>query len=418
MKVAYDECVKVAIISKADSFGGGASRVAETLVANLNLIDGVEAIHINAWRGNQDQSSISLFGRFSLLIKLLKKFEAKLGFIDIIPFELPALYLAIRKSKIQVLHFHDLTTAISPLTLLFLSKRLPVLWTLHDVSPITAGCIYPFECTRYLTGCGNCPQLGQWPLITKKDRTRKMQKIRKLVISSPRITLVTPSLWLKKLVQPTLLSEKEVKVISNGIKVSRYQPKSQDEINSLRQELSLNLDHYTFLIAAADLDDPRKGASDAIYFLNKLEQRLKYQIIILGRITNKFLMQLPKVPIHITGYVSNEKSKGDLFKAADALIFTSKADNQPLVVLESASSGHKIFSYPTGGITEIAAFYPDLILMNNDSDPTVFEQSSDREVNSKTIIQRTQNSEIARKYFDMENHVNEYLALYRKMIHE
>jgi hypothetical protein len=39
---------------------------------------------------------------------------------------------------------------------------------------------------------------------------RMMQKIRKLVISSPRITLVTPSFWLKNLVQPTLLSNKEV----------------------------------------------------------------------------------------------------------------------------------------------------------------------------------------------------------------
>jgi glycosyltransferase involved in cell wall biosynthesis len=410
--------VKVAIISKADSFGGGASRVAETLVVNLNLIEGVEAIHINAWRGNPNNSFVNLFGKFSLPIRFFKKIEAKFGFIDIIPFELPALYLAICKSKIQVLHFHDLTTAISPLTLLVLSKKFPVVWTLHDVSPITAGCIYPFECNRYLIGCGSCPQLGQWPLLTKKDKTRMMQKIRKLVISSPRITLVTPSFWLKNLVQPTLLSNKEVKVISNGIKTSHYQPKSQDEVNNLRQMLSLKLDYYTFLIAAADLDDPRKGAKDAIDFLNKIEQRIKYQIIILGKVTNTFLMQLPSVPMHIAGYISNEKNKGDLFKAADAMIFTSKADNQPLVILESASSGHKIFSYPTGGIREIADYYPDLFLINNDFDLEKSKKKiSEREFVSKTMSQRTQSSEIARKYFNMENHVYQYLDLYRKLKH-
>ena len=48
----------------------------------------------------------------------------------------------------------------------------PVVWSLHDLIPITGGCHYPGECDHFTRQCGNCPQqrkpllafgVGKWP---------------------------------------------------------------------------------------------------------------------------------------------------------------------------------------------------------------------------------------------------------------
>jgi hypothetical protein len=34
----------------------------------------------------------------------------------------------------------------------------PVVWTMHDMLPMTGGCHYDAECGRYTVGCGFCPK--------------------------------------------------------------------------------------------------------------------------------------------------------------------------------------------------------------------------------------------------------------------
>src|SRR5713101_609292 len=36
----------------------------------------------------------------------------------------------------------------------------PVVWTMHDMLPLTGGCHYDSGCGRYLRSCGCCPKLG------------------------------------------------------------------------------------------------------------------------------------------------------------------------------------------------------------------------------------------------------------------
>ncbi len=45
----------------------------------------------------------------------------------------------------------------------FLSKiprRVPVVWTLHDMNPFTGGCHYDRDCGKFAAECGACPELG------------------------------------------------------------------------------------------------------------------------------------------------------------------------------------------------------------------------------------------------------------------
>ena len=138
--------MKIAIISKADSFGGGASKVAVDLCAAL-LGCGIDASHHVGWAGKERLRDTypshvkPLFGnwpqRIAVKCGLVAQWE--LGIPEAIPVEWPSV-IASGVINADVIHVHDITEVLSPLTLLWLSRRKPVVWTLHDMSPFTSGC--------------------------------------------------------------------------------------------------------------------------------------------------------------------------------------------------------------------------------------------------------------------------------------
>lgn len=343
--------VKIGVISKADSFGGGASRIAETLVNELNQTDGYSAIHINAWRGNAHSNSVSLYGKAGLIVRVLKKIEHQLGLVDFIPFEIFSLYFIIRRHKVNLLHFHDLSSAISPVSLFILSKLYPTFWTLHDMSPLTAGCLYISDCDQWTQGCGNCPQIGIWPLVTKIDKTKYMRKWRNVILKSELVGLITPSYWLKDLVSIEIGNRKTVLQIENGVS---NVPLNEIDVMKMRESMNLDMATFTIIVMAGDLNDSRKGFQETIHVLEKLyENKCKFQVILVGHSTLEALKRLPPVELYISGYIQDHTEKMKIITSADVFLFMSRQDNQPLTVLEALVQGTSVVGYPTGGVREI-----------------------------------------------------------------
>lgn len=171
--------MRICEVSKADSFGGGASRVAEEL-SQLLFSDGYSAEHWVSWTGKgYDHRRRPLYGSLERVIrKAHNATKAILSMPELVPYELPIFYRNGRVEQFDLFHFHDISSAISPLTLLHLSRSKPVVWTMHDCSPVTGGCLYPMSCERYKLGCGSCPQLGTWPIDTRFDFTRALRSVK------------------------------------------------------------------------------------------------------------------------------------------------------------------------------------------------------------------------------------------------
>src|SRR5438445_1640831 len=49
----------------------------------------------------------------------------------------------------------------------WLSRRLPVGLTLHHAWLLSAHCAHSFDCERWMTGCGNCPDLSIDPAVRR-----------------------------------------------------------------------------------------------------------------------------------------------------------------------------------------------------------------------------------------------------------
>jgi glycosyltransferase involved in cell wall biosynthesis len=408
--------MRVAVISKADSAGGGASRVASQLVDGLNASGEHQAIHVNTWRETHSPSTVPLFGRWESLYHRLRKLEKKTGWVDYLPFESRRLRRILKEFKADVVHFHDISSAFSILTVDQVSKKYPTVWTFHDVSPVTGGCLYPGSCARFEQGCGGCPQLGEWPLDTGRDKTAAMARTKRKTLDKGRITTVAPSRWMQVLAG----SQMKVKprVIFNGIALNNYQSLSAKQIAEKKNELRLDPKLLTISWSCSDFADPRKGAKIAVDALTQLFQAVgpKFQLVLLGNLSQKVLDQLPDVPLYIAGYVKSEKAKGELLQIADAFLYTSLQDNQPLTVLEALSAGSEVVGLRTGGIPELSSSFGDALhLFNENQIDDIVSALKSMTTKRRPRERQLQVQALSAKYISMDTHVSKHIALYEEL---
>jgi glycosyltransferase involved in cell wall biosynthesis len=339
--------MKIAIVSKADAAGGGASRVAEELAHHLRAA-GTEAVHFSAWGSRFDDGLRPLYGgRMSRKATLLAhKAARKAGFGESVPFELPAAVLALR--GFDLVHFHDTSSAFSPITLLAASHMMPVVWTFHDCSPFTGGCIYPqmAACERYKVGCGQCPMTGEWPIDGKLDLTALSLKLRRRLHRRPNLHAVAPSKWMRDVAWNSGSLSREPVVISNMVDSAAMRPIGDRE--GLRRRLGIREDRLVLIASSGNVDDPRKGIRDSLAAAAAVSH-LDPLVVLLGAPDRRIHGNSDGVEFLSTGYVSNRDELCEWLSASDAFLFTSKADNQPLSILESFACGTPVYGWPTGG---------------------------------------------------------------------
>jgi len=344
--------LRIAIVSKADSSGGGAGRIPEDLCRGL-LDAGHEAIHWVSWtKKGYTPTRRRLYGelwqrKFYRWTRSVRRWFVP----DLVPFELPNLYLQNLRANFDLIHFHDLSSAISPMTVNWFTRRMPTLLTLHDTSAFTGGCINPMQCTGYLTGCGGCPQHGTWPIDGRFDWTRANRNIHRRMLTNPRLGLVIPSRWLIDTLASTLTPGCPPAQIANGIDAHTFQPAADRA--SLRRQLGLTDDRPVIVIASTQLSNPLKGIAHA---RPALEAAAAYapQTVIIGEPDDLARAYFAGTDARYTGHIGEPHELARWLQASDVLLYPSLADNQPLTVLEAMGCGCAVVAYATGGIPEIA----------------------------------------------------------------
>lgn len=339
------------MVSKADAFGGGASKCAQDLTALLNS-KGIASVHLCSWAGNGwTDKRLPLYGRFGRMGRGMHFASKKIGLPEVFPVELPIFFRRSRLQEFDLFHFHDLSSAISPLTLLALSKFRPVVWTIHDCSPFTGGCLYPMDCEKFRTKCSKCPQEGIWPIDNSIVFTSLLQSIKGMLHKSRNLFCTTPSNWMADMALSSKVINTRPHVIGNGVDVTEF--KHLDK-KSVRAELGLPESRPTILLSAGHLSDPRKGVRHSLAAIKAIRD-LNPMVLLMGAPSPEIDQELGDCGIecHQFGYVSDTAHLNKCYAAADCFLFCSLADNQPLAVLESMASGTPVLGFETGGIPEL-----------------------------------------------------------------
>ncbi|VVB53226.1 Trehalose synthase [uncultured archaeon] len=250
----------------------------------------------------------------------------------------------------DIIHLHNLHGGyFNPLAFPELTKLKPTLYTLHDMWALTGHCAHSFDCDKWQTGCGDCPYLKVYPALWY-DVTHKLWDIKKDIYNRSDFIIVTPSRWLKNKIEKSILSEKKIYLIYNGIDPGIFHPMDKTEI---RKKLNLPLDKTILMFSAhKGIKNFWKGGE---YLLKALEQIDDENVFFLNIGSTENLDKRVKKSIEWVSipYVDNEKTMAEYYAASDLFLYPSLADNCPLVVLESMACSTPVIAFDTGGIPEL-----------------------------------------------------------------
>ncbi|MGA7954600.1 MAG: glycosyltransferase [Gloeobacterales cyanobacterium] len=351
--------MKVAVISKTDRIGGGASRVAEDLATWLNEA-GHPTDHFIAIPSHQFVSASnskplsfqkSLYGE-GISLNLCRKIHAltrRCGFRELLPAEY---FINLRHviDQYDVIHFHDLYYSIAPLTLGLVSTHKPTFFTVHDCSAFTGGCLYPMECQKFIHSCHKCPQLLQNTWNDKlRDQSRLIQSINRLLAKKSKVQYIFPSHWIAQQASLSVDFNLTPKLIPNGLDLQPFATLSKCEAKA---KLCISSNQKVVVISAHSLKDFRKGVHHAISALNSVRD-LHPLILTVGLNSQDIRENLQDLETKDIGFITNQYQLAEVYSASDILLFCSLADNLPLTVLEAMASSTVVVGFATGGVPEM-----------------------------------------------------------------
>ena len=253
-----------------------------------------------------------------------------------------------RNSGCDIVHLHWLAHMIDyPTFFASIPDKLPIVWTLHDMNPLTGGCHYSSGCSRFTVGCGHCSQVKH---ASATDVSQDGFKVKKQALKNKNLHIVTPSIWLGELARASGIfpSQTSFQVIDYGFDVEQFKP---IEKSSARRQLKIETDATLVLFGAEDISSYRKGFHHLVSALKKLNTTNPVECLVFGKgeISDKN-RRLPKM--HSLGFIDSIEKQRLVYSAADVYVMPSREDNQPQTALESLACGTPVIAFRTGGVPE------------------------------------------------------------------
>ncbi|MFA4872381.1 MAG: glycosyltransferase [Patescibacteria group bacterium] len=288
----------------------------------------------------------------------------------------------------------------------------PLVWTLHDMWPILGQGAHAFECTHWISGGCDCAHSDSLPPL-RRNNSRHLWKLKKQIYDHAHFNVVVPSLWLKSQVEKSMLKDKPLHVIYNGVDTRLYKPGNKGE---LRKKYNLPQDKKIILFSSkGGAKNVWKGWEYAEQLIHAYAQRNDILFVCMGGYDRTVPQNLN---ITYVPFSSDSHTIADYYALSDLLLYPSLADNCPLTVLEALSSGLPALAFHTGGI-------PELVVHKEHGYIAAYKDLSDLTNGFEWLINlpRDQYAAIAAacrkravEKFSLDQMVNNYITLYYQIL--
>lgn len=390
---------------------GGAAKIAYNYLNNSLNERGYNSKILSGSIYCKKESDIELIKCKNInLHKLLHKYQKKSGLLDfynLACFDIPKLEIF---KNTDITHLHNLHGSyFSPFILPELTSLKPTIWTLHDEQAFTGHCAYSFDCEKWKFGCGNCPNLNFYPKI-KKDTTEFLLKTKGKIYDLSNFTIVCPSNWLADRAKQSILQNKDIRVIYNGIDEKIF---VNTDKNEARKLLNLPKNKKILMFSASgSIKNPQKGGKYVFEAYNYLKNDNNILFLnIGGGNSSKIRKNWIDIP-----YVNDEKTMALYYSASDLFIYPSMAETFGLVVAEAMSCGTPVVAFNNTAIPEIIDHMQTGYLAENKN---IDDFVNGIKVFLEDINLRTNAPILARQKieqnFTLDKMINGYLNLYQEI---
>lgn len=251
----------------------------------------------------------------------------------------------IDKINPDVIHLHNIHDHYLNFPILFkymAEKKIPVVWTQHDLWAITGKCCYiPTTCERWKENCYKCPLANKYSL-DRSDRNHQLKKDLFKGLSS--LTIVPVSEWLGRIICQSHLKELPLQVIHNGIDLNIFENKTQNAWKFYDIP-----DQKIVLLGVAFPWSERKGLRDFVELSKLLDER--YVIVLVG-LNNDQITKLPKNMIGLKRTQSQVELAG-LYARADIVLSLSYGETFGMTIAEAYACGTPCIVYDNTAQPEI-----------------------------------------------------------------
>lgn len=320
----------------------------------------------------------------------------------------------IKKERPNIVHIHCINgyfVNIYKLMKYLKESNIKTVLTLHAEFMHTGSCGHAYECERWKSGCGNCPQL--W-LATKSywlDRTdTAWLKMKNAFQDFENLRIIAVSKWLQdRAKQSPIMKQHCFGIIHNGIDTEGIfkpiQTKQLKKIHGLKNEKIILHVTPSFTLHENDI----KGG----HYVVQLAERIKnknIKILVIG--STDLTLELPENIINI-GRTNNQEELAAYYSMAHLTLLTSKRETFSMVCVESLSCGTPVVGFKAGG--------PETIALNDFSEFVDYgdmDQLEEKVMEWLNVKTEDISKNIANKAHDIYSRIDmglDYLEIYKEL---
>lgn len=309
----------------------------------------------------------------------------------------------------DVTHIHNLHGGFFDLAALRkLGRHAPLVLTMHDMWLATGHCGYSCECEGWRTGCGACPDLTLYPAIPR-DATRANLRRKARLFDGLDVTVTSPAHWALDVARASYLGSKPQRHVPNPVDTRFFRP---GDTQAARAALGLPANRPIVLLPARlAFGNEYKAA----WMLEHAVEALRDRGILGVAFGEQDEQRGENLRILAEGF--DEAWIAEAYRAADIVVYPSRAETSPLAIIEAFATGRPVVATRVGGVGELVEDGRNGLLVEK-GDAAAFAAAIRRLLDDRDLLHAMGAEALAdaRARHDLDRVVDEWLALYRELV--